>query len=124
VDAKALGVLAFTLASVAFLTQVGPSLGLGWILSGLPLLVGVLLLLHATMPRDFDAGPDVQAFYDAMAGESRLDSSMQMLSQLLRAVRENNGEARAKSRAFNYGSASLLIGLALAAFIAVIDSVD
>jgi hypothetical protein len=119
-DTKALGVLGVDTAAVALLVAVRDSLNpLWWIPAG-GLAVTGILLLAAIWPRTFDLGPDPRNFYEEMGASTRLVATRQMLSELLAAVDENDGQLPAKSRLFKIGFALLLVALLGALTVALV----
>ena len=110
-DTKTLGVLGLDTAAVALLVAVRDSLNaLWWIPAGVLGVTGVLLLA-AIWPRTFDLGPDPREFYEVMGTSSRVVATRQMLSELLKAVDENDRQLPGKNRLFKFGFTLLVVAL-------------
>lgn len=121
-DAKAGGVLAVAVVSLAALLAAAPSFPY-WGLPAAIIGIGCAPLIYAIWPRPFDVGADLRAFYDAMGGATQLAASRQMLAQLLRAIDDNAAALpRQKATAVRAGTGITLLGLIVAAIVVTIDS--
>jgi hypothetical protein len=67
--------------------------------------------MAAIWPRTFDLGPDPRKFYEAMGTSTRVDATRQMLSELLKAVDENDRQLPGKNRLFKLAFALLVLAL-------------
>jgi hypothetical protein len=109
-DTKALGMLAVVATALALLAATYQHLHGGWWLPAIGLAAAGILLILAVWPRRFDLGPDLEQFYEEMAGSSPLQASRQMLAELLAATDHNRKPD--KIRFFWWGLVLLVISLA------------
>ena len=108
-DTKALGMLAVVGAALALLVATYPHLHDWWWLAATGLGAAGILLICAIWPRRFDLGPDLQSFYEELAGSSPLQASRHMLVALLEATDQNR--KLAKIDFFWWGLVFLVVSL-------------
>jgi hypothetical protein len=111
-DLKALGLAAADAAVLALFVTERESLTYWWI-PAIPLVTGIVYLIGAVQPRQFDTGPDTAEFRRINTGLSPAEIADQMLADLLEGISRNEPILEQKLRRFQRGYLLLLTGLCL-----------
>lgn len=102
-DAKAMGVLAGLLAAAALAVATQPDWSNAWIPAVIGLGVTCACIGWTIKNRRFSIGPDIRHLYQRTATMSSQRAQQQILTELLRAVDENNEVIKSKGRWYARG---------------------
>jgi hypothetical protein len=109
IDTKAVGVLGFTGIALGALVAASSVLGKYWWIPTIGLGASALFSAVAVRNREFDQGPELEAFYSTWGGSSLAEANAAMLSELLRAGGRNRTVLVWKGRFFLWGVMALLL---------------
>ncbi|MGI8553636.1 MAG: hypothetical protein ACR2PL_23040, partial [Dehalococcoidia bacterium] len=118
-DAQAIAFIGVDLAGIAILAAVQTVFGNLWWTPSIALLVSAGCLGRAFTQADVNTGPQLKAFYERYKDAEALEAHLQMLSELLDAVEQNDAEPERKSPWYIGGllafAAAILIMVAIVA---------